>query len=410
MTMTRQNVFRRMVAWWAVAAGFVLAAAALAQQSPPGGVRMPRPASLPVLTEPQEFQTIEGPIRVVPFVRGLTNPWSLAFLPNGDILVTEKPGRLRIVRKGVLDPQSISGVPQVFAEGQGGLLEVAPHPRFAENRLIYLTYSKGTAERNTTALARGRLESSAIVGLQDVFVADAWRNVTLHFGSRIAFARDGTLFMTVGERNDRTRAQDTTHHAGKVLRLRDDGTVPPDNPFVGRAGFRAEIYSYGHRNPQGLAVHPETGQAWATEHGPQGGDELNLIQPGKNYGWPIVTYGREYTGEIISSQPWRQDMEQPVVFWVPSIALSGMTFYNGDRFPRWKGNLFVGGLSGLQIQRVAFTDRGPIGRETLLESLKLRIRDVRQGQDGYLYLLVDDAQGAILRIEPGATARETARR
>jgi glucose/arabinose dehydrogenase len=356
------------------------------------------------------LQTIEGPIRVVPFVVGLTNPWSLAFLPNGDILVSEKPGRLRLVRGGVLDPQPISGVPQVFAEGQGGLLEVALHPRFAENRLIYLTYSKGTADRNTTALARGRLEGSALAGVQDVFVADAWRNAALHFGSRIAFARDGTLFMTVGERNDRTRAQDTTHHAGKVLRLRDDGTVPPDNPFVGRAGFRAEIYSYGHRNPQGLAVHPGTGQVWATEHGPQGGDELNQIQPGKNYGWPVVTYGREYTGEVISSQPWREGMEQPVVFWVPSIALSGMTFYTGDRFPRWKDNLFVGGLSGLQIQRVVFTERGPIGRETLLESLKLRIRDVRQGPDGYIYLLVDDKQGAILRIEPGAPATETARR
>jgi glucose/arabinose dehydrogenase len=232
-------------------------------------------------------------IRVVPLVKGLASPWSLAFLPNGDMLVTEKVGRLRVVRNGTLDPQPISGVPQVLAMGQGGLLEVMPHPQFAENRFVYLTYSKSGERGNTTALARGRLEGNALVDVRDIFVADAWSQGPIHFGSKLAFGRDGTLYMTVGERNDRTRAQETTHHAGKVLRLRDDGSVPMDNPFVGKAGFRPEIYSYGHRNLQGLAFHPETGVLWETEHGPQGGDETEYHQAGRN-GWPVVTFGREY--------------------------------------------------------------------------------------------------------------------
>src|SRR5688500_18282713 len=217
--------------------------------------------------------------RVVTVADSLENPWSIAFLPNGDMLVTEKPGRLRIVRNGVLDAQPIAGVPQVVAMGQGGLLDVSLHPNFAQNQYLYLTYSKAGPQGNTTALARGKFDGRALTDVNDLFVADAWSMQTFHFGSRLTWARDGTLFMTVGERNDRNRAQDTTHHAGKVLRLRDDGTVPPDNPFVGRSGYRPEIYSYGHRNLQGLTTHPETGAIWETEHGPQGGDELNVIQP-----------------------------------------------------------------------------------------------------------------------------------
>jgi aldose sugar dehydrogenase len=375
-----------------------------------GGPPFPRVAPLPAPTEPRVFDTLDPStaIRVVPVVSGLANPWSIAFLPNGDMLVTEKTGQLRIVRNGTLDPQPISGVPQVVAMGQGGLLEVSPHPRFAENKFVYLTYSKPGEKGNTTALARGRLEGNALADVRDVFVADAWNNFPIHFGSKIAWGRDGTLFMTVGERNDRNRAQDTTHHAGKVLRLRDDGTAPPDNPFVGRAGFRPEIYSYGHRNLQGLAFHPETGELWETEHGPQGGDELNIIQPGKNYGWPIVTFGREYTGEVITNQPWREGMEQPVTIWVPSIGLSGMAFYTGERFPAWKGNIFVGGLAGQVVQRLAFTPRGPIGRESLLAELKQRIRDVRQGPDGLLYVATDANPGAILRIEPAPKSTSSA--
>ena len=388
-------------------------AAAFAQQgqgpaSPAGppqdGDRLSRLPPLPYPEAASEHPTLAGTIRVVPIVKGLVNPWSLAFLPNGDMLVTEKPGRLRIVRNGVLDEQPISGVPQVVAMGQGGLLEVALHPRFAENRTLYLTYSKAGDQGNTTALARARFDGKALTDVQDIFIADNWSKGTAHFGSRLAFGRDGMLYMTVGERNDRNRAQDTSNHGGKVLRLRDDGTVPPDNPFVGRSGFKPEIYSYGHRNLQGLTVHPETGVVWETEHGPQGGDELNLIQPGRNYGWPIVTLGREYTGEAITNQPWREGMEQPVTVWVPSIALSGMTFYTGDRFPVWKGSLFVGGLAGQMLQRVVFTPRGPIGRELLIPELRQRIRDVRQGPDGLLYLLTDANPGGILRIEPAAAS------
>lgn len=417
----------RMARWCpacAVAAALLLTAVTFAQQAPPQGRQggapaagrqagpFPRLDALPPPDAPREFQTISQPVRVVSLVKGLAAPWSIAFLPNGDMLVTEKVGRLRIVRNGVLDPQPVAGVPQVLVMGQGGLLEVALHPRFVDNRLLYLTYSKAGERGNTTALARGRFDGKALSDLQDIFVADAWRSdAALHFGSKLAFGRDGMLYMTIGERNDRTRAQDTTHHAGKILRLRDDGTVPPDNPFVGRTGFRPEIYSYGHRNPQGLAVHPGTGQLWATEHGPQGGDELNLIQPGKNYGWPVATFGREYSGDLITNQPWREGMEQPVTVWVPSIALSGMVFYTGDRLPGWKGDLFVGGLAGFQLHRVAFAEGGPRGREPLFTDLRLRIRDVRQGPDGLLYLATDaNPGGAILRIEPAPPRPTTSAR
>jgi glucose/arabinose dehydrogenase len=394
------------------ALAILLSAGVLAQQGPPpagrGGGIFPRLQPLAVPDAPRDLDTIQQRIRVVPFVKGLAAPWSMAFLPNGDLLVTEKPGRLRIVRNGVLDPSAISGTPQVVAMGQGGLLEVSLHPRFAENQFVYLTYSKAGPQGNTTALARGRFDGKALTGVQDVFVADAWSMQALHFGSRLTWARDGTLFMTVGERNDRTRAQDTSHHAGKVLRLRDDGTVPPDNPFVGRAGFRPEIYSYGHRNLQGLTTHPETGEIWETEHGPQGGDELNVIQPGRNYGWPVATFGREYDGRLITNETFKAGMEPPVTVWVPSIALSGMVFYTGDRYPAWKGSLFVGGMAGTQLHRVVFSEGGPQGREPMLTELRLRVRDVRQGPDGLLYLAIDaNPNGAILRLDPMPRATTT---
>ena len=398
-------------------------AVALAQQAPPpppppggqrqggapapgrqGGAGFPRVPALPFPKDARTFETLAQPIRVVPVIGGLASPWSLAFLPNGDMLVTERPGRLRIIRNGTLDPEPVAGVPAVVAGGQGGLLEVALHPKFAENGLLYLTYSKKGEQGNTTALARGKFDGKALTDVKDLFVADAWSTGGAHFGSKLVFARDGTIFMSVGERNDRKRAQDTSNHAGKMLRLRDDGSVPPDNPFVGREGFRPEIYSYGHRNMQGLAVHPETGAIWETEHGPQGGDELNILQPGKNYGWPVATFGREYSGEIITDRPWREDVEPPVTIWVPSLGLSGLAFYTQDKIPGWKGNLFAGGLSGLSVQRIVFTPRGPIGRETLLGDLKQRVRDVREGPDGFLYVVTDANPGGILRIEPAPPA------
>jgi glucose/arabinose dehydrogenase len=357
-------------------------------------------ATLPFPDAPRVVETIHQNIRVVPYVRGLENPWSIGFLPNGDMLVTEKAGRLRVVRNGVLDPKPISGVPQVLANGQGGLLEVLAHPRFAENRLLYLTYSKSGERGNTTALARGRLDGNALVDVKDIFVADAWSNGPIHFGSKLAWSREGLLYMTVGERNERDRAQRLTDHAGKVLRLTEDGAVAPGNPFIGRSDAKPEIYSYGHRNLQGLGVHPDTGQLYNTEHGPQGGDELNMVQAGRNYGWPVITLGREYSGEVIASQPAREGMEQPVIFWAPSIGLSGLAFYTGDKLPGWKGNLFLGGLSGLYLQRVVLNDRGVAGREPVIPEMRLRIRDVRQGPDGFLYLAIDGTQGGILRIEP----------
>ena len=385
---------------YVAALAVALSAAALAQAP------FPRLQPLPVPDAPRDLDTIQQRIRVVPYVKGLAAPWSIAFLPNGDMLVTEKPGRLRIVRNGVLDAQPIAGVPQVVAMGQGGLLDVSPHPNFAQNRYLYLTYSKAGPQGNTTALARGTFDGKALTEVKDLFVADAWSMQTFHFGSRLTWGRDGTLFMTVGERNDRNRAQDTTHHAGKVLRLRDDGTVPPDNPFVGRTGYRPEIYSYGHRNPQALTTHPQTGAIWATEHGPQGGDELNVIQPGKNYGWPVATFGREYDGRLITNEAYRDGMEPPLTVWVPSIALSGMVFYTGDKYPAWKGSLFLGGMAGTQLHRVVFTEGGPQGREAMLTELRLRVRDVRQGPDGLLYLAIDaNPNGAVLRLEP--LARET---
>jgi len=357
-------------------------------------------APVPLPDEPLVVDTAEQhKIRIVVVTKGFSHPWSLTFLPDGGMLVTERAGRLRIVRNGVLDPQPITGVPEVHIYANlFGLMDTALHPQFAENKLIYFTYLKPLGEgRFASALARGRFDGLSLANVRDIFETPGGG------GSRIAFGPDGTLYMTIGDGRG-NGAQDPNDLAGKVLRLRDDGSIPNDNPFVGRAGHRPEIYSLGHRSNVGLAVHPETGAAWTTEHGPQGGDEINVLLPGRNYGWPIVSYGRTYGGQRVSEIPWREGMEQPMMVWVPSIALSGMVFYTGDKFPSWKGNLFVGGMAGLQLQRVVFTDKGPIGRETLLAELKQRIRDVRQGPDGFLYLVTDANPGGILRIEPAGPA------
>ena len=371
----------------------------------PGG--FPRVPTLPFPDAPREVDTVGVKLRAVPVVRGLENPWSIAFLPGGDMLVTERPGRLRIVRKGTLDPAPIAGVPEVWATGQGGLLEVLPHPQFAKNNLLYLTYSKACEKgAATTALMRGRFDGKALTDAKDLFVADNCNTGNPHFGSKLAFGRDGLLYMTIGERGDRTRAQNTNIHGGKILRFREDGTVPPDNPFVGKPGYKPEIYSYGHRNPQGLAFHPDTGVLWETEHGPQGGDELNNIQAGKNYGWPVASYGREYApnGVVVSEHPWKEGIEEPTMLWIPSIGASGLLVYTGEQFPEWKGQLFAGGMSGLQLHRFAFNEKGGLlGREAMLEPLRQRIRDVRQGPDGYIYVAVDLNPGGVLRLEPVRT-------
>ena len=369
--------------------------------SAPGG--FPRVPALPFPDAPREVDTVGVKLRAVPVAGGLVNPWSLTFLPNGDMLVTERPGRLRIVRKGTLDPTPIAGVPQVWATGQGGLLEVLPHPQFAQNNFLYLTYSKACDKGATTALMRAKFDGKALTEGKDLFVADNCNTGNPHFGSKLAFSRDGLLYMTIGERGDRNRSQNTNIHGGKILRLKDDGTVPPDNPFVGKPGYKPEIYSYGHRNPQGLAFHPDTGVLWSTEHGPQGGDELNNVQAGKNYGWPVASYGREYgpNGAIVSEHPWKEGIEEPTLLWIPSIGASGLMVYTGEQFPEWKGQIFAGGLSGLQLHRFAFNEKGGLlGRETMLEPLRHRIRDVRQGPDGYIYVAVDQSPGGVLRLEP----------
>lgn len=362
-------------------------------------------------------------IRVVTVAYGLVRPWHLSFLPGGtDMLVTELPGSLRILRDGRLDPEPIAGWPDRALRSRS-LNSVILHPDFERNRFLYFSYVKqGDAPNTTVALARARFDGRALSGLEDVFVADAW-GVGATAG-RAEFGPDGMIYLTVGDRDglnttddpgDRMLAQGLDNHVGKILRLRDDGTAPNDNPFVGQDGARPEIYSYGHRNAQGLAWHPETGEFWATEIGPMAGDELNRIVPGANYGWPVVSLGKIYTGNLASEQSWwRPGIEMPVMFWVPAISPSSLMIYDGDKFPLWRGHYFIGGLSGQQLQRVAFNQPPPQleRRESMLVPLDARVRDVRQGPDGYLYLAVErDLQagpgsarltpnGSILRIEP----------
>jgi glucose/arabinose dehydrogenase len=346
----------------------------------------------------------------VTVVDGLIQPWSIAFLPGGDALITERPGRLRILRQGKLLPQAVEGIPTVFHSGQGGLLEVMPHPNFASNRLLYISYSKpgATDSDSRTALIRGRFENDRLTQVQEIF--DAVSKGRGHYSGKIAFDKNGYLFLSLGDRQvppegnlEAHPAQDLSNHHGKIVRLHDDGRVPADNPFVSRAGAKPEIWSYGHRNVQGLAIHPETGDLWADEHGPQGGDELNLIQPGKNYGWPVIGYGVNYTtGLAIHSGTHRQGMEQPIRVWVPSIGISALMIYTGDRFPQWRGNLFIGGMAGQQLSRLTLNGQRIINEETLVQQ-RGRIRDIRQGPDGHIYLVTDDRDGKptpLLRVEP----------
>jgi len=337
-------------------------------------------------------------IRTVRIASSLEHPWGLAFLPNGDMLVTERPGRLRVIRNGHLDDAWILGVPRVVEKEQAGLMDIAIHPRFEENRLIYLTYSK-QGQGDSPALLRAQFDGTRLTHFQDIFVADAWSDSGGNTGSRIVFGKDGMIYMSVGDRHDPRRAQDLANHAGKILRLRDDGTVPDDNPFVGQANVRPEIFTYGNRNAQGLAVDPSTGALFENEHGPQGGDEVNLLQSGHNYGWPVITYGINYNGTIITNERSRPGMDQPLVYWVPSIGPSGMTLYTGDRYPDWKGNLFVGALAGTHLRRITLNGTSVVKEQELLHSLRKRIRDVRQGPDGFLYLLTDADNGEVLRVE-----------
>lgn len=341
---------------------------------------------------------------------GLEHPWSIAWLPDGSALVTERPGRLRMIRDGTLVPTPIAGVPDVLALGQGGLLDVALHPDFATNRLLYLTYSVGSKAANRTVLARARLDEDGrrLSDLEVIFRNPDPKEGGAHFGSRLLWLPDGSLLMSLGDGGNpplsfdgayiREQAQNLRTDFGKLVRLTEDGKPFPGNPFVAESGARPEIYTYGHRNMQGLTLDSTSGRVWATEHGARGGDELNLIRPGQNYGWPEVTYSMEYFGPAISDVHSRSDVPDPKVVWTPSIAPSGLAFYSGDRYPGWKGDLFAGALKFLQIRRIRLDGERVVGEEKL--TIGRRVRDVRQGPDGYLYVLTDEPNGVLLRILP----------
>jgi glucose/arabinose dehydrogenase len=361
-----------------------------------------------------------GQIRVVTVATGLFHPWGLAFLPDGGILVSERNGRLRLIRDGKLVPEAVWTSPTPAGEAADALHFVAVHPKFAENGLVYVSYPKQGPRGNTLAVARGHLKGGALGEVQEIFVAEAWET-SGNIAGRIMFGPDQMLYVTVGDRDRlcctgtednslRMKAQSLDNHVGKTLRLKDDGTVPPDNPFVGRAGAKPEIFTYGHRNGYGLAVHPITRELWQAEIGPMGGDEVNILKPGHNYGWPLVSTGRNYTGTLVSDEPWaRPGMDNPRIHWVPSISPSSIMFYTGDKFPNWKNNLFVGALTTRQLQRIAFGQPSQAERrEALLLPLNIRVRDVQQSPDGYIYVVTEQASGRtgadgmVLRIEPNA--------
>lgn len=361
----------------------------------------------PALVDAQLIQTREHAVRLTTVTEGLDRPWGLAFLPDGRMLVTERPGRLRVVAgDGRLDPAPVAGLPRVDAQGQGGLLDVVLHPKYRDNGWIYWSYAqRDAAGNNGTEVARGRLAGGPgawrMEGVEVIFRMAPKTNAGHHFGARLVFDRDGLLYVTLGDRGEMARAQKLDDHAGKILRLTDDGRPAPGNPFIGDAQAKPEIFSLGNRNVQGAALHPQTGVLWAHEHGPQGGDELNIIRPGVNYGWPTITYGVNYvTGTRIGEGTARAGMAQPVKYWTPSPAISGMAFYDGDRFPKWRGNVLIGALRGQSLIRVRLDGEKFVDDEFMLTGSLPRVRDVRVGPDGLVYLLTDLPNGAILRLEP----------
>lgn len=391
----------RLIAAAALAALPTLAHAAAAPPLPPAPqlAKWPNPPAV----------TTQGEWKKTTLVKPLENPWGLAFLPDGAILVTERPGRLRLVKDGKLVPEPITGTPQVAALGQGGLLDIALHPRFAENSLVYFTYATGTLEANRTCVGRGKLEGNEIKDFQEIFKATPDKPGNQHFGSNLLWLNDGTLLVSMGDGGNppnmvdgilaKENAQKLDRHLGKVLRLDENGKAPKDNPFVGKDGALPEIYTWGNRNIQGMALDKASGRVWANEHGSLGGDELNLLQPGKNYGWPVVSYSRDYkTREAITPRVAAPEFTDPKVVWIPSKAPSGLCFYTGDAFPEWKGNLLSGALAHQMIKRVVLDGENPTGQESL--PLARRVRCVVQGPDGLVYVLTDHKDGELLRIEP----------
>ena len=330
---------------------------------------------------------------------GLAYPWSLAFLPGGDMLVTEREGRLRIIRDGRLDPAPIAGVPHTHVRGQGGFFDILLDPDFIANREVYLSYSQGTRRANHLAVGRARFDGSALSGFELILMGEPDKDTPHHYGGRMTFLADGTLLILSGDGFDyREQAFDLGSLLGKILRIGPDGSIPRDNPFVGRDDARPEVWSYGHRNQQGIVATPEG--VYMHEHGPRGGDELNRIEPGKNYGWPAITYGMDYSGSYISPYAEHPGMEQPLVDWTPSIAPAGLAYYDGEAFPAWRGDLFVAALVERSVRRIDLDGGNPVGQDILFTELGERLRDVRAGPDGYLYLLTDSPEGSVLRVKP----------
>ena len=336
--------------------------------------------------------------RVVRVMNNLENPWGMTWLPDGRMLITERPGRLNLVEGETVT--TVSGLPEIQARGQGGLMDVALHPEYERTGWIYFTYTAPGDDGNGTVLARGKLDGTAMTSIETLYEQTPFVDSGRHFGSRIVFANDGTLFFGIGDRGQRDPALDSENSRGNIFRLNPDGSIPDDNPFVGQDGYRPEIFAYGVRNPQGMALHPQTGQLWEHEHGPHGGDEINLIEAGNNYGWPAITYGDEYSDQSPIGGTEAPGMEQPVTYWDPSIAPSGMAFYTGDQFPGWENQMFVGALAHQHIRRVVLDGNEVVQQEELLRNEIGRIRDVRVGPDGYLYALTDASDGALYRLEP----------
>jgi aldose sugar dehydrogenase len=381
----------------AVAAAATLASASMADVTLETVNTLPPP--------PHPATVVKTGYKVTEIAKGLDHPWSLAFLPDGSLLVTERAGRLRLIRGGLLLPQPITGVPVVHTGGQAGLFEIALHPNFTQNNIVFLTYAAGTSAANGTQVARARFNGSSLRDLQVIFKAMPLKAGDNHYGGRMAFLPDGTFVLTIGEGFEyREKAQDLASDLGKIVRLNEDGSVPQDNPFVEHAGARPEIYTLGHRNPQGLVFDGQSGRLYETEHGPRGGDELNIIVAHKNYGWPVITYGMDYSGAYVSPYTQRQGLEQPVIYWTPSIAPSGLAIYRGDKFPAWQGDLFVGALAFKHLRRLHLDARGNVvQQEELLNDLNSRIRDVRVAPDGFLYVCTDEDDGRVMRLEPATS-------
>jgi glucose/arabinose dehydrogenase len=351
---------------------------------------------------PQSAKVVRSGYKVTEIAGGLDHPWSMAFLPDGSMLVTERVGRLRLIKGGSLVSKPIAGVPAVHTGSQAGLFDIVLHPNFAQNNLVYLTYAAGTSAANGTQVARARFDGSTLQDLQVIFKAMPLKDTDNHYGGRMAFLPDGTFALTIGEGFEyREQAQNLNSDLGKIVRLNEDGSVPQDNPFIGQASVRPEIYTWGHRNEQGLLFDAQSGRLYETEHGPRGGDELNIIVAHENYGWPVITYGMDYSGAYVSPYTQRPGLEQPVIYWTPSIAPSGLAMYRGEKFPAWKGDLFVGALAFKHLRRVHLDERGNVvDQEELLNDLHWRIRDVRAAPDGYLYVCTDEPDGRVLRLEP----------